>query len=74
MTKSEVKTGRYYAAKVSRKMTIVKIEAGSSHGGWTGRNIFTNRRVRIKSAAKLRGDVTERGKRIERDMKELGLC
>ena len=73
MTKSEVKTGRYYATKISDKMTIVKIEAGSSRGGWTGRNIFTNRTVRIKSATKLRGDVTARGKRIERDMKELGL-
>lgn len=73
MTKSQVKIGRYYAAKVSCNMTIVKIEAESPRGGWTGSNIFTNRRVRIKSAAKLRGDVTARGKRIERDMKELGI-
>lgn len=73
MTKSEVKIGRYYATKISGKMTIVKIEAASSHGGWTGRNIFTNRRIRIKSAAKLRGDVTERGKRVERDLNELGI-
>ena len=73
MTKSEVKIGRYYATKISGKMTIVKIEAGSSHGGWDGKNIFTNRRVRIKSAVRLLGDVTARGKRIERDMKELGI-
>jgi hypothetical protein len=73
MTAAEVTMGHYYAAKVSGNMTIVKIEAGSSHGGWEGRNIFTNRRVRIKSAAKLRGDVTERGRRVERDMKELGI-
>ena len=73
MTTAEVRIGRYYAAKVSGNMTIVKIEAGSSHDGWTGRNIFTNRRVRIKSSAKLRGDVTARGKRIERNMKELGI-
>ena len=73
MTKSEIKIGRYYATKISGKMTIVKIEAASPHGGWTGRNIFTNRRVRIKSAVRLLGDVTARGKRIERDMKELGL-
>ncbi len=73
MTATDVKIGRYYATKISGKMTIVKIEAKSPHGGWTGRNIFTNRRVRIKSATKLRGDVTERGKRIERDMKELGI-
>ena len=71
MTAADV--GRYYAVKVSGKMAIVKIEAASPHGGWTGRNIFTNRRVRIKSVAKLRGDVTARGKRIERDMKELGI-
>ena len=73
MTKSEITIGRYYAVKVSGKMTIVEIEAVSPHGGWTGRNIFTNRRVRIKSAAELRGDVTERGKWIDRDMKELGI-
>ena len=73
MTKSQVKIGRYYAAKISGKMTIVKIEAEAPHGGWTGRNIFTNRRVRIKSAAKLRGEVTKRGKRIERDFCELGI-
>ena len=73
MTAAEVKIGRYYATKVSRQLTIVKIETQSSQGGWEGRNIFTNRRVRITSAAKLRGDVTARGKRIERDMKELGI-
>ena len=73
MTAVEVKIGRYYAAKISGKMTVIKIEAESPHGGWTGRNIFTHRTVRIKSAAKLLGDVTARGKRIERDMKELGL-
>ncbi len=73
MTKSEVKIGRYYAAKASGKMTIVKIEAELSRGGWEGRNIFTNRRVRIQSAVRLLGDVMARGKRIERDMKELGL-
>ncbi len=73
MTAAQIKIGRYYAAKVSGNMTIVKIEAGSSHGGWTGKNIFTNRRVRIKSAVRLLGDVTARGKRVERDMKELGL-
>lgn len=73
MTKSQVRIGRHYAAKVSGKMTIVKIEAQSSQGGWMGRNIFTNRPVRIQSAARLWGDVTARGKRIERDMKELGI-
>ena len=73
MTKCQVKSGRYYAVKISRNLTIVKIEAESSHGGWKGRNIFTNRRVRIKSAVRLLGDVTARGKRIERDLKELGI-
>jgi hypothetical protein len=49
-------------------MAIVEIEAASPHGGWTGRNIFANRQVRIKSAVRLLGDVTARGKRVERDM------
>ena len=73
MTKSEIKIGRYYATKVSSKLTIVKIEARSARGLWLGRNIFTNRRVRIKSAVRLLGDVTARGRRVERDMKELGI-
>ena len=73
MTAAEVKIGRYYAAKASSKLTIVKIEAQSSHGGWTSKNIFTNRRVRIKSAVRLLGDVTARGKRIERESRELGI-
>ncbi len=73
MTAADVKSGRYDATRISGKMTIVKIEAKSPHGGWTGRNIFTNRRVRIESAAMLRGDVTARGKRVERDMNELGI-
>ncbi len=73
MTKSEVKLGHYYATRISGNMTIVKIEILSSRGGWTGRNIFTNRRVRIMDHGRLLGDVTARGERVERDMKELGL-
>ena len=73
MTAAQIKIGRYYAAKVSGKMTIVKIEAAIPRGGWEGRNIFTNRRVRIKSAVRLLGDVTARGKRIEREFRELGI-
>ena len=73
MTTSEVKIGRYYAVKVNGKMTIVKIGGELSRGGWIGRDIFTNRTVCIKSAVRLLGDVTARGKRIERDMKEMGI-
>ena len=73
MTAADVTIGRYYATTISGRMTIVKIEAESRHGGWTGRNIFTNRRVCIKSAVRLLGDVTARGRRVERDMKELGI-
>lgn len=32
MAAAEIKIGRYYAATVSGKLTIVKIEAGSSRG------------------------------------------
>ncbi|MEE8121267.1 MAG: hypothetical protein V3T55_07040 [Anaerolineales bacterium] len=73
MTATEVRIGRYYATRISGNMTIVKIEAGSSRGGWTGKNIFTNRRVRSTDHGRLLGDVTARGERVERDMKELGL-
>ena len=73
MTAADVKIGRYYAAKVSGNMTIVKIEAAAPRGGWTSGNIFTNRRVRITDHGRLLGDVTARGRQVERDMKEMGL-
>ena len=54
MKKAEVKIGKTYVAKISGRITEVRIERESPHGGWEATNLLTNRRVRIKSARKLR--------------------
>ena len=54
MKKAEVKIGATYQAKVSDKMTEVRIDSESPHGGWNATNLKTNKPVRIKSAQRLR--------------------
>jgi hypothetical protein len=54
MKKSDIQIGGQYVAKVSGKLTTVKILNESPYGGWDGRNTVTGREVRIRSAAKLR--------------------
>ena len=54
MKKAEVKIGQTYIAKVSGILSPVKILGDSSYGGWDGMNIQTKRRVRIKTAGRLR--------------------
>ena len=55
MTKSDVKIGGVYTAKVTNKLVQVRIDAESRHGGWVATNLSTNKKVRIKSAQRLRG-------------------
>jgi hypothetical protein len=55
MKKAEVTIGGTYQAKVSDKMTEVRIDSESPHGGWNATNLKTNKPVRIKSAQRLRG-------------------
>lgn len=54
MRKAEVKVGRVYAAKVSNRMVPVRLDSESPYGGWNGTNLATDRKVRIKTAARLR--------------------
>ena len=56
--KSDVKVGGEYVAKVSDKLTTVKITGESRHGGWDAKNVKTGKEVRIKSAQRLRGPAT----------------
>ena len=56
MKKSEVKVGTHYRAKVSDQMTTVRIDAENPNGGWDATNLRTNKKVRIKSAQRLRGE------------------
>ena len=57
MKKNEVKVGGTYLAKVSDKVVPVRIDAENRHGGWDATNTATGKKVRIKSAQRLRGAV-----------------
>jgi len=59
MKKGDVKVGASYVAKVSGKLAHVRIERESPYGGWDAKNIKTARRVRIKSAQRLRREVRQ---------------
>ena len=54
MKSKDVKVGRYYTAKVSDRLTTVRIEAANPRGGWDALNLRTKKKVRIKSAQRLR--------------------
>ena len=56
MKKSDVKIGGVYVAKVTNKLVQVRIDAESRHGGWDATNLVTNKKVRIKSAQRLRDE------------------
>ena len=49
MKKKDVKIGGVYVAKVSGKLTKVRLDAESPYGGWNATNVSTRRKVRIKS-------------------------
>ena len=57
MLKKDVRIGGVYVAKISDKLTTVKIDEASRFGGWQATNLATGRSVRIKSAQKLRREV-----------------
>ncbi len=54
MKKAQVKIGQTYLCKVGRSLTAVRIDSESRHGGWDATNVKTRRKVRIKSAQRLR--------------------
>jgi hypothetical protein len=59
----QIEIGNVYAAKVTDKVVPVRIDAvclslsTGKPGGWDATNLKTNRKVRIKSAAKLRKQI-----------------
>ena len=55
MKKNEVRVGETYIVKVSGQLAAVRITGESPHSGWIGINTKTNREIRIKTAARLRG-------------------
>lgn len=58
MRKRDVEPGATYTAKISGNLTEVRIIGVSPFGGWSALNLTTGRKVRIKSAAKLREKVS----------------
>lgn len=58
MKKADVKIGSTYEAKISDKLVPVRLIGESAFGGWNAVNEATGRNVRIKSAAKLRREIT----------------
>lgn len=57
MQKSEVKIGGTYVAKVTNRIVHVRIDAVSRYGGWDATNLATEKKIRIKSAQRLRGEL-----------------
>lgn len=57
MKKADVRVGAIYAAKISGRITHVRLEKDSQYGGWDAINLGTKRSVRIHTAAKLRYEV-----------------
>jgi hypothetical protein len=54
MKKDEITIGGTYLAKVSNRVVPVRIDAENAHGGWDATNLLTGKKVRIKSAQRLR--------------------
>jgi len=60
MKKAEVEVGGVYIAKVSGEIVRVRIDRESPYGGWDATNLRTKRRIRIRSAQRLRRRVETR--------------
>lgn len=54
MNKADVTIGGEYLAKVTNKVVAVRIDAENPSGGWDATNLSTNKKVRIKTAGRLR--------------------
>jgi hypothetical protein len=60
MRKADVKSNGKYKAKVSNKVVTVQLLGEALYGnGYDAVNLETGRRIRIKSAAKLREEVRD---------------
>ncbi len=55
MKKDQITLGGTYLAKVTDKVVPVRLDSANPHGGWDATNLATNKKIRIKSAQRLRG-------------------
>jgi hypothetical protein len=67
MKKDQIRISGVYIAKISDKLTRVRIDGQNAHGGWDATNLSTNKKVRIKSPAKLRGPAPEKAAAAKAD-------
>lgn len=56
--KDDVRIGAIYAAKVSDRIAQVRIDGVADRGGWNATNVDTGRVIHIKTAARLRREIT----------------
>lgn len=70
MKKANVKVGGTYAAKVTNKVVPVRIDAENPRGGWDATNQATGKKVRIKSAQRLRGPWPKKTAKATKDAKK----
>jgi hypothetical protein len=54
MRNSEIQIGAVYEARVSGRLVPVRVVAAHPAGGWEAINLATGRRLRLKSARRLR--------------------
>ena len=72
MKKNQVKVGGMYTAKVSDKLVTVRIDSTHSAGGWHATNTATGKRIRVRSAQRLRGAVKGAAKVDAKKVKATG--
>lgn len=58
MKKNEVEIGCVYVVKVSNELCHVKVIGEHPHGGFIGLNLASGRKIRIKTAGRLREKVS----------------
>lgn len=62
MKKADVKIGGVYSANVSGNKAKVRIDSEARSGGWTATNLATNKKVTIRTAQRLHGEVVAKSK------------
>jgi len=60
MKKHEVQINHVYNVLVSGKIQPVRIDRDADQGGWWGTNLLTARKIRIRSAQRLRSEKDRR--------------
>ena len=65
MKKADVKIGSTYYANVSGQRTEIRIDAEKPRGGWDATNLATGKKIVIKSARRLQGEVGAKRGRVK---------